>query len=278
VEVEVAEEKPNEVFVISPIDADRSEVRLRSDKVLEFIIREALPGPGFVVRRGDQESSPDKITSLVVKRIREADLVVADITGHNPNVFYELAIAHGYERPVIHLGQKGEELPFDIADMRTIFYDVTDLYSVRDCVAKVKSAAETALADPAALKTPLTGLDAFSAIREQATPGSADELIASTLQKIQTKLDRLEYRLERGRDLMETGDLVPARDRLIKRLLDGPVVFTKDYVSPGQTTYQRGTHGVVTQISEDVRGRITDVDIRIPDAEHLVGVPIEYLT
>ena len=39
VEVEMAEEKPKEVFVISPIDADRSEVRMRSDKVLEFIIR-----------------------------------------------------------------------------------------------------------------------------------------------------------------------------------------------------------------------------------------------
>jgi hypothetical protein len=126
--------------------------------------------------------------------------VVADITGHNPNVFYELAIAHGYQRPVVHLGQKGETLPFDIADMRTIFYDVTDLYSVRECVAKVKAAAQTALADPKALKTPLTNLDPFSAIREQAAPGSADQVIASTLQAIQTKLDRLERRIERNGD------------------------------------------------------------------------------
>ena len=189
---------------------------MRSDKVLEFIIRQALPEPEFVVRRGDEESSPDKITSLVVKRIREADLVVADITGHNPNVFYELAIAHGYQRPVVHLGQKGEKLPFDIADMRTIFYDETDLYSVRECVAKVKEAAETALADPTALKTPLTNLDAFSAIREQAPPGSPDEVIASTLQAIQTKLDRLEYRIEQsGRDSMET-----------RNPLSQPYVFT----------------------------------------------------
>jgi hypothetical protein len=83
----VDDKKPKEVFVISPIGADASEARVRSDKVLEFIIRAALPKPEFVVRRGDEESSPDKITSLVVKRIREADLVVADITGHNPNVF-----------------------------------------------------------------------------------------------------------------------------------------------------------------------------------------------
>jgi hypothetical protein len=100
--------------------------------------------------------------------------------------------------------------------MRTIFYDETDLYSVRDCVAKVKEAAKTALADPTALKTPLTNLDAFSAIREQAVPGSADELIASALQEIQTKLDRLEYRMEQsGRDSMET-----------RNPLSQPYVFT----------------------------------------------------
>jgi hypothetical protein len=45
--------RPRRLFVISPIDADGSEVRVRSDKVLEFIIREALPTPEFVVRRGD---------------------------------------------------------------------------------------------------------------------------------------------------------------------------------------------------------------------------------
>jgi hypothetical protein len=250
---------------------------VRSDKVLEFIIREALPEPDFFVRRGDEESSPDKITSLVVKRIREADLVVADITGHNPNVFYELAIAHGYQRPVIQIGQKGQEPPFDIWDMHTIFYEVTDLYSVRDCVDKVKESAQTALAEPTALKTPLTGLDPFSAISEQADPGSTDQVIASALQKIQTQLDRLEYpRMERGRDSMEAGN---ASGRSVVFSGQNPVVFTKDFVnqdSLSKTTYAKGTSGHITGIDHDSRGRIW-LDIRLPDGEVIRGVPINYV-
>ena len=203
-------------------------------------------------------------------------MVVADITGHNPNVFYELAIAHGYKRPVIQIGQEGQKPPFDIWDMRTIFYDETDLYSVRECVAKVKESAKTALADPTALKTPLTDLDPFSAIREQARAGSADELIASTLQRIQTQLDRLEGRMERGRDSMETGDSVPASKG---SLPIGPVYFTKDYVKrdiDSDKTYPQGGRGVVLREHTHL-GRVTHVDLHLPDGEFLLKVPLDYI-
>lgn len=68
---------------------------------LKYIIEKALPKPTWEVTRGDAESNPDSITNQIVKRIVESELIVADLTGHNPNVFYELAIAHGYQRPVI---------------------------------------------------------------------------------------------------------------------------------------------------------------------------------
>src|SRR5262249_30586811 len=52
------------------------------------------------------------------------DLVVAVLTGNNPNVFYELAIAQASARPVIILLQKGQLLPFDIQDLRCVYYDL----------------------------------------------------------------------------------------------------------------------------------------------------------
>lgn len=146
------EKKRLKVFVISPIGAGDSDTRIRSDKIFEFVVRAAFPESEYQVNRSDKETSPDKITSLIVRRIKEADLVVADITDHNPNVFYELAIAHGYKRPTVHIGHVDTSVPFDIADMRIIKYDESDLYSVRDCLNKVKAAAETALADPDDLK------------------------------------------------------------------------------------------------------------------------------
>jgi hypothetical protein len=49
-------------------------------------------------------------------------VIVADLTDHNPNVFYELAVAHAFEKPVIPLIRDGQRIPFDTAPMGTIFY------------------------------------------------------------------------------------------------------------------------------------------------------------
>jgi hypothetical protein len=44
------------------------------------------------------------------------------MTGHNPNVFYELAVRHGANKPVVHMIAKGENIPFDVAANRAIYY------------------------------------------------------------------------------------------------------------------------------------------------------------
>ena len=62
----------------------------------------------------------------------KSELVIADITEHNPNVFYEMGYRARTKKPIIHLKSKGENLPFDINTIRALEYDLTDLDSVEE--------------------------------------------------------------------------------------------------------------------------------------------------
>jgi hypothetical protein len=111
-------------FVISPIGQDGSEVRKHADYVFYFIIKPALDKHGIEAVRSDHLNEPGKISDQMFREILNDDLCVAVLTGRNPNVYYELAVAQSATRPVILLIQEGEELPFDIQDLRTVRYDL----------------------------------------------------------------------------------------------------------------------------------------------------------
>jgi hypothetical protein len=120
-------------FVIAPIGEERSEIRGRSDKVLTHIIRPITKNCGYNSIRADEVSQPGVITSQIIQHIIDDDLVIADLTGRNPNVFYELAVRHAIKKPVIQIIQSGESIPFDVAQTRTIQFDPTDMDSVANC-------------------------------------------------------------------------------------------------------------------------------------------------
>lgn len=119
-------------FVISPIGQPESDIRRQADKVLKHIIKRSLEPLGFKVLRADAISEPGTINRQVLNRIVESEIVVADLTGTNPNVMYELAVRHAIKKPVVLLIKAGEKIPFDIATERTIFYDLSDIESVEN--------------------------------------------------------------------------------------------------------------------------------------------------
>jgi hypothetical protein len=130
-------------FVISPIGEEESETRKRSDQVLKHIITGPVHELGYEVIRADKISEPGIITSQIIQYIVDADLVVADLTERNPNVFYELAIRHAIRKPLVQLIRKGEAIPFDVAATRIIPFDIHNLDSVAaakdELVSQVKS-------------------------------------------------------------------------------------------------------------------------------------------
>jgi hypothetical protein len=187
---EKAEKNPKSVFVVSPIGVPGTEVHRRAMYALKYIFREALKGDEWDVHRADEGKSPDSIGQHVIRKLYEADLVVADLTGHNPNVFYELAIAHGWRKPVVHLISKGETVPFDIVDQRTIFYDITDLASVEEAVEQLREYAAYAIQNTDQLVTPLTSFEMFSQIRADTSDGA--DAVADVLEQMVDRLSRLE--------------------------------------------------------------------------------------
>lgn len=111
-------------FVISPIGRPGSKVRDRADRVFDRIIKPALADGGIKAVRADKIRTPGQITGQMIAAILDYDFCIADVTGHNPNVFYELALAQAAERPVIILAEAGEPIPFDLKDYRLIEYDL----------------------------------------------------------------------------------------------------------------------------------------------------------
>ena len=111
-------------FVISPIGQPGSDVREQADAVLDYIIEPALKGMEIEAVRADKLAEPGLVTDQVIGAILNYDLCIADLSGQNPNVFYELAIAQAAERPVVLLKLAGEIIPFDVKDYRLIEYDL----------------------------------------------------------------------------------------------------------------------------------------------------------
>jgi hypothetical protein len=85
------------------------------------------------VIRSDHLHEPGAISEQMFREIAQDDLCIAVLTGANPNVYYELAIAHALDRPVIIMLLKNQFLPFDIKDLRCVYYDL-DLRAVQDGV------------------------------------------------------------------------------------------------------------------------------------------------
>ncbi|MGC1378695.1 MAG: hypothetical protein WA821_20860 [Anaerolineales bacterium] len=143
-------------FVIAPIGEPDSEIRKRSNQILEYVIKPAANECGYEPLRADQISEPGIITSQVIQHIIDDPLVIADLTGRNPNVFYELAIRHAIRKPLIQMIANDEQLPFDVAGTRIIKVDYRDLDSVDEAKAEIIKQITAVMKDPSKVDSPIS--------------------------------------------------------------------------------------------------------------------------
>lgn len=156
-------------FVISPIGDPGTEIRRHADQALKHLVKKALD-EDFVVSRGDSDENPGAITPRIIAAIQAADIVVADMSSLNANVFYELAIAHGFGVPTVHIQRSSDRVPFDVKDMRVVRYDLNDPDELEAAQKQLRGYAKFAMDNPSQLETPLTSAGRFRAIDSSTDP------------------------------------------------------------------------------------------------------------
>jgi hypothetical protein len=142
-------------FVIGPIGEENSAPRNNADTLLRYVIKAALE-PGYHVTRADEISKPGMINDQVITSIRQANLIVADLHGENPNAYYEIAIAHCFRKRTIHMIEKGAKIPFDLHEYRTIHYDLANPAAHDRAREELKRHADALEAPDAVISNPVT--------------------------------------------------------------------------------------------------------------------------
>ena len=105
----------------------------------ERVIRPAIEEYGLRCVRGDEIYSKPRIMDDIWKSIRAARLVVAELTGKNPNVLYEVGLAQAIGKPVIILTRNEDDVPFDLKALRYLFYQTDNPFWGEDLKEQLKS-------------------------------------------------------------------------------------------------------------------------------------------
>lgn len=109
------------------------------------------------VRADDDMFKTGKIVDQIWYGIHSAKVLVAELTGRNANVFYELGLAHALQKPVVLVSSNEADVPFDVQHIRVIYYDVYDPFWGEKLIAKIAENVLSALQNPgdATLRKPV---------------------------------------------------------------------------------------------------------------------------
>ncbi|WP_139359881.1 hypothetical protein [Mycobacterium sp. D16Q16] len=254
----VATPKEKICFLACPIGAVGSETRERSDRVMTYVIEEALTPLGYKTVRADRINSAGRITTQIVTNIIEADLLIADLTDQNANVFYELAIRHAFDKPYVQLIEDGQVIPFDVRDMRTLHLDYRDLASA----AKAKTDLTEMVRDIESGNKPespvVTAVD-LRTLEQSGDPNKIETAqLAAALQTLNSEISSLREErrspknmaatdkkiVDMRRELTQSYEAQLAMARLIRDLSDKRTVTSMDI----ERVVNLATHGDVGEI------------------------------
>jgi hypothetical protein len=87
------------------------------------VLKETVEKHGFRCERADTSFITKPIIDDIMMFISKADLIIVDLSGKNPNVFYEAGVATALKKKVIHIAQSTDDLTFDVKHLRTFIYE-----------------------------------------------------------------------------------------------------------------------------------------------------------
>lgn len=196
------DEKPL-CYVIGPIGAPDSEIRRDADMLYHSIIEHAVADK-YALLRADKEHKAGMITDMIIQRVHDAEVVIADLTTLNPNAFYELGIRHAANKATIHVAQTGTALPFDTAGYSTIFYDIAswDSHEIarQELTKQLKEIQDTKYSPSNPVTQALT-MKVFNA-----SPDSEEKAIAELnrrIQRLEARTNSVLHKKSASEELME---------------------------------------------------------------------------
>jgi hypothetical protein len=123
-------------------------------------VERAVEEFGLRVIRADQIDKAGMITKQVIEHIVRSRLVIADLSFHNPNVFYELCLRHVCRLPTVQVIRAKENIPFDLDQLRTVKIDTSSIYTLVPQLetyrSEIANQVRRALQDPDAVDNPLS--------------------------------------------------------------------------------------------------------------------------
>ena len=147
-------------FYISPIGEEGTEQRKHSDFFLHQIVEPAMEGFGLQIVRADAIGKPGMITGQIIEHLIKAKLAIADLSFHNPNVFYELCLRHVCRLPTVQIIRKRDNIPFDLEQFRTIQINTDDIYELypklNEYKSEISNQVRKVLEDPEDVDNPIT--------------------------------------------------------------------------------------------------------------------------
>lgn len=113
-------------FVVCPIGEENTDIRNHSDNVFNHLISSVCSDLGFTTIRADRINKSGLIIDDIFNYLDHAELVIADVTSNNANVFLEIGYRLKTQLPIILIRDKSvhEEFPFDISNNRIMLYDL----------------------------------------------------------------------------------------------------------------------------------------------------------
>jgi hypothetical protein len=173
----------NKAFVIGPIGdrdaAPGSSARTTYEEaiqVLEEVILPACEAFGIEATRADRIARTGEIPEQAFRLLRDSPLVIADLTGANGNVMYELGLRHTTGKLTIQIGER-DRLPFDIVVIRTILFKRTEggLVEARRKLAQALATALESGGDPVTATRVWFEITPPAALAEDSPPGEPDD-------------------------------------------------------------------------------------------------------
>lgn len=196
------------------------------DQYYDDIYRPAIEEAGLISQRADDLYRPGTIVNDIWQMTQSAKVILADLSGKNPNVFYELGLAHALVKPAILVTESIEQVPFDLRALRVLEYDKNEPDWGRLLKEKLARSIEEVI------KAPLDAvLPAFLKVDRSSKPATVSEQ-EKILLDLKRDIDMLKSEMRSGTSrysyqLRNAAEAIPVFDRYIKMGMPERMIIEK---------------------------------------------------